>query len=376
MLVGRAAAAVVARGDDQAHDRNEQWAKEAEPTGQLAGSGDSIGVHVGGTPGIPKPDASRRSPEHNPRRDDEHRAPDRIADLGRRRATAATAVTAIDGLVVAVAQVGPSIGDVAANLALARRYLRRAAARGAHLVIFPECFLQSYALRRAVLELAEPLDGPAVTALAAMAAEKSIAVVAGLIETNGADPGKPFNSAVVIDRAGQIVGAYRKAHLFDREFDAFTPGDAYPVFEVAVGADRAPVRLGVCICADIEFPEVARLLAIGGAQLIAVASADMEPYRVQQAANLMSRSIENNVPVALANTVDHRPAVTFFGGSGIATPDGRLIAAGYGRPRLVTATLTDAAITASGGAGSSLRDRRIDTYGRLLEPRTGQPGVR
>jgi predicted amidohydrolase len=213
-----------------------------------------------------------------------------------------------------------------------------------------------------------------VTALAQAAASESIAVVAGLIESNGADPQRPFNSAVVIDRDGRIAGAYRKAHLFDREVDAFTPGDAYPVFELAVGAAQAPVRIGVCICADIEFPEVARLLAIGGAQLIAVASADMEPYRVQQAANLMSRSIENNVPMALANTVDRRPNVTFFGGSGIALPDGRLVSAGYGRPRLVTATLTDAAVEASGGAGSSLRARRIETYGRLLDPPAGHPG--
>jgi predicted amidohydrolase len=115
---------------------------------------------------------------------------------------------------------------VAANLALAHRYVRRAAARGAHLVIFPECFVQSYALRRAVLDLAEPIDGPAMTALAVTAAAESIAVVAGLIETNGADPRKPFNSAVVIDQTGRIAGAYRKAHLFDREVDAFTPGDS------------------------------------------------------------------------------------------------------------------------------------------------------
>lgn len=271
-------------------------------------------------------------------------------------------------LTVAVAQLGPRIGDVDGNLALAGRSVRRAVARHADLIVFPECFVQGYALSRSVLALAEPLDGPAVAGLAGLARRSGIAIVAGLIEANPADPAKPFNSAVVVGRDGSLVGSYRKAHLFDREVDAFTPGDGYPVFDLAVGALGDPLRLGVCICADIEFPEVARLLAIGGAELIAVPSADMEPYRAQQAANLMSRAIENNVHVALANTVDRRPNATFFGGSGIAAPDGTLVSAGYGRPRLVVADVTEAAVRASGGAGSSLRERRIETFGHLLDP--------
>jgi len=275
----------------------------------------------------------------------------------------------VDGIVVAVAQVGARVGDIAANLGIARRYARLAASRGADLIVFPECFVQGYALRRAVLDLAIPVDGPVVAELAASAASVRVAVVAGLVEANPADPSRPFNSAVVIGRDGDVAGRYRKAHLFDREVDAFTPGDAYPVFDVVAGSvDRRPLRLGVCICADLEFPEVARMLAIGGAELIAVASADMEPYRAQQAANLMSRAIENNVHVALANTVDRRSNVTFFGGSGIASPDGGLVSAGYGRPRLVTAVLRDAAVEASGGRRSSLRARRLETYGPLLEP--------
>jgi predicted amidohydrolase len=244
--------------------------------------------------------------------------------------------------------------------------VRRAADRGAHLIVFPECFLQGYSLKRAILGRSEPLDGPAVTALAAIAGEHRVAIVAGIVETNPADPARPFNTAVVIGRDGRVIGAYRKTHLFDREAAAFTPGDRYPVFDVPLRADRPPIRVGVCICFDVEFPEVPRLLALGGAQLIAVPSADMEPYRAQQAANLMSRAIENNLHVALANTVDRRSAVTFFGGSGIAAPDGRLVSAGYLRPRLVTASLTDAAVAASGGAGSNLRDRRVETFAGLL----------
>ena len=282
------------------------------------------------------------------------------------------AQASLDGLRVGVAQVGATVGDVPANLRLARRYVRRAVSRGCDLLVFPECFVQGYSIRPDVLALAEPVDGPAACGLQALAASAGIAVVSGFLERNPADPAHPFNAALVIAGDGALVGVYRKTHLFERENQAFSRGDDYPVFDLALGAParRPPVGVGVSICADIEYPEVGRLLALGGAQLVAVPSADMDPYRVQQAANLASRAIENNVYVALANTVDRRRGVTFFGGSGIAGPDGSLASAGYLRPRLVIATLSDAAIAASGGRGAYLRSRRPDTYRGLL--RSGQ----
>jgi predicted amidohydrolase len=268
-----------------------------------------------------------------------------------------------------VAQVGATVGDVPANLRLVHRYARRAASRGCDLIVFPECFVQGYSIRPEVLALAEPSDGPAVGALRTLAASTGVAIVCGLLERNPVDPTHPFNSAVVIGGDGTLAGLYRKTHLFEREHEAFSRGDDYPVFDLALGAGagRSPVRIGVSICADIEYPEVGRLLALAGAQLLAVPSADMEPYRAQQAANLASRAIENNVYVALANTVDRRRGTTFFGGSGIAGPDGSLVSAGYLRPRLALATLSDAAVATSGGAGAYLRTRRPATYHGLLE---------
>ncbi len=274
----------------------------------------------------------------------------------------------LDGIRVGVAQVGATVGDIAANLRLARRYVRRAAERGCDLVVLPECFVQGYSIRPEILALAEPPDGAAAGALTALARDTGVAIVCGFLEQNPADPAHPFNAALVIAADGRLAGVYRKTHLFEREHEAFARGDGYPVFDLPLGPGRMalPVRVGVCICADIEYPEVARVLALGGAQLVAVPSADMEPYRVQQAANLASRAIENNVYVALANTVDRRRGVTFFGGSGIAGPDGSLVSAGYLRPRLVIATLADAAVEASGGHGGYLRARRPETYGGLL----------
>ncbi len=201
-----------------------------------------------------------------------------------------------------MAQVGARVGESVANLALADRWAARAAARGAHLVVFPECFVQGYSLRPDVLALAEPADGAAVQTLATTAARHGIALVAGFIE-RGVE--RPFNSAVVVDRDGRVAGVYRKTHLFRDERAAFSAGDTLTVFELSLaGGKRRPVPVGVYICADIEYPEVVRALAISGARLVAVPSADMEPFRAQQAANLASRAIENNLYVALANTLD------------------------------------------------------------------------
>ena len=275
----------------------------------------------------------------------------------------------LDGLRVGVAQVGATVGDVAANLRLARRHVRLAASRGCDLVVFPECFVQGYSIRPEILELAETVEGAAARELCVLAATNHVAIVCGFLERNPGDADHPFNAGLVIAADGKLAGVYRKTHLFEREHEAFVRGDDYPVFDLTLGKASAPrrVRVGVCICADIEYPEVARVLALAGAQLLAVPSADMEPYRAQQAANLASRAIENNLYVALANTVDRRRGVTFFGGSGIAGPDGSLVSAGYLRPRLAVATLSDAAVEASGGQGAYLRARRPETYRGLLQ---------
>ena len=257
------------------------------------------------------------------------------------------------------------MGDAAHNLGVARRILARAAARGAALVVFPECYLHGYDLGPHPASCAEPADGPGPRALAALARRHGVAVVAGFIETNEVRGARPWNSALVVDRDGRVAGVYRKTHLFGEESTVFARGDAYPVFDLNLHRFGPPVRVGVCICVDIEYPEVPRLLALGGAQLLAIPSADMEPFRAQQASQLMARAIENNVYVALANTADRRPGVTFFGESGVAGPDGSLARAGYLRPRLVIAGLRDEAVEASGGFGSYLRGRRPETYGAL-----------
>lgn len=272
----------------------------------------------------------------------------------------------VEGLRVAVAQVGYTIGNTVGNILTAQRYVRMAARRGARLIVFPECFIQGYSVRSSVLAGAEPRSGPGISALRSLAEQHQSAIVAGFVETNPRDRDRPFNAAAVIDCYGRLVGVYRKTHLFESEHAAFAAGRSYPVFHVRTRTDRPPIRLGVAICADIEYPEVIRILALSGAQLIAVPSADMEPYRAQQAANLASRAIENSLFVALANTIGSHDGLEFFGGSGVAGPAGSLVSAGYRRPRLAIAELSLVELDRSGGFGAYLSTRRPATYGALV----------
>jgi predicted amidohydrolase len=273
---------------------------------------------------------------------------------------------AVAGLRVAVAQVASDAGDPEKNLAVARRYMGMAASRGASVIVFPECFIHGYSTPPGTD--GEATNGPHVQQLRALARSLGIAVVAGLVERRD-ESSRPFDSAVVIDREGKLAGTYRKTHLYGEERKWYSAGSAYPVFPLRARLGSPPVPLGVAICADIEYPEVIRIMTLSGALLVAVLSANMEPFRYQQKANLASRAIENNVYVALANTIGASGDHVFFGGSGIAGPAGSLVSAGYGRPRLAVASISLDEYAESGGVGNYHRGRRPDTYQAIVAPK-------
>ncbi|WP_281257094.1 nitrilase-related carbon-nitrogen hydrolase, partial [Streptomyces alboverticillatus] len=121
---------------------------------------------------------------------------------------------------------------------------RRAAAAGARLLLTNELYLTGYALGSAVRDLAEPADGPAARAVAAIAAEHGLAVGFGYPERDGE---AVFNSLQIVGPDGGLLANYRKAHLFgDYETTFFTPGD-----QAVVQADLDGVRLGLLICYDV-----------------------------------------------------------------------------------------------------------------------------
>lgn len=206
---------------------------------------------------------------------------------------------------VAVAQFAPGT-DPAANLAEMRTLAQTARSRGAHLVVFPEysSFFEG-TLGAASLAASEELDGPFVTALARLAVELDLHIVAGLLESSP-DPTRVQNTLVAIDPTGRVVARYRKLHLYDafgsRESDRVRAG----AIEAPETFDVAGFTVGLQTCYDIRFPEVTRRLVDAGADLVLVPAEWVPgPLKEQHWRTLVTaRALENTIYLAAA---DHAP---------------------------------------------------------------------
>jgi predicted amidohydrolase len=267
---------------------------------------------------------------------------------------------------VACAQLAPRVGDAEGNRRLARDAIRRAIDGGARLVVLPELVTSGYVFASAdeARSLAEAADGPALAEWAAEAAHGDAVVVGGFAEL--ADDGTLFNSAAIVDADG-IVAAYRKTHLWDREKLVFEPGcDAPRVVETRVG------KIGLAVCYDLYFPEVARGLALAGAEIVVVPAnlpkeADPPPgERPIEITIAMAQAALNRVYIAQCDRAGEERGVEWVGASAIADPDGWLAAGpveGYG-PGLVFAEC-DLARThdkAWSERNDCLADRRPELY--------------
>jgi len=222
---------------------------------------------------------------------------------------------------VAVAQMDPKLGQKAANLARILALLHEATGQGARLVVFPECAVSGYgfATLEAGYAAAETIPGPATDALAVTFRETNAYAVVGLLERDGS--ANLYNSAVLIGPEG-VVGVYRKAHLPLLGIDRFTtPGDSgFRVWETAIG------RVGMVICYDLRFPEAARVLALAGADIIALPT--NWPDGSQNAPQFVTRTraLENRVFLLACNRCGEESGFWFFGHSQIADPGGNVLA--------------------------------------------------
>jgi predicted amidohydrolase len=256
--------------------------------------------------------------------------------------------------------------DKSRNLEIAERLVRRAAAEGADLVVLPEKF-NVIGSPEQLVEGAEPLDGPTLRWAGALAAELGIWLVAGSVVERVDGDDRLRNTSVLFDPDGATCAVYRKIHMFDvevggvtyRESDVEAPGD-----EIVVSS-AGPLELGLAVCYDLRFPELFRIMAVGGAQAFTLPSAFTVPTgRAHWDVLVRARAIENQAFVIAAGQVGrHPPDHESYGRSMIADPWGAVLAAASDEPeRVVTAELDLEAQAYVRGKLPSLANRRPGAY--------------
>ena len=265
---------------------------------------------------------------------------------------------------IAVQQTAPVAEDVAANLRELERAAMQAAASGAALLVCPEMSLTGYNIgATAVQHLTESSDGAMAQAVATIAQRAAIAIVYGYPE-RGAD-GVVFNSAQCIGAHGRRLANHRKTHLFgELDRSMFSAGtELSPPFELNGW------RIGLLICYEVEFPENVRQLALAGADLIAVPTANMREFDFVARSLVPTRAYENQCYVAYANHCGREGEIVYGGLSSVCAPDGAFLALAERDEAMPVATLDRARLAASRERLPYLADRRPELYAPLMPRR-------
>ena len=262
----------------------------------------------------------------------------------------------------AVAQISCTLGDVDANLQTIRTYTTCAKEGGAELIVFPEMSDTGYSMP-VIQKHASSWNEGAVPELQKLAADLSLTIICGVSER---DRDCIYNSQVVINTAGEIVGRYRKTHLFSpapiEEHLCFAAGDCLATTDVGA------LTLGLTICYDLRFPEVYRRLAVEEKSNALVISSAWPFPRVEHLRVLATaRAIENQSYVILANRVGTDDGVTFCGTSAIIDPYGVVIAAASAdREELLLADISDELVASIRSRMPIFDHRRAELYARPL----------
>jgi predicted amidohydrolase len=221
---------------------------------------------------------------------------------------------------VAAVQFDPTLGAVERNLARIEETVADAARQGARLVVLPECAVTGYMFDSLDegMAVAQPIGGSVTDRLERLAADEGVHLVVGLLEQDG---NRLFNCALLVGPTG-IVGTYRKTHTLCLGIDRFTtPGDrSYAVYDTPIG------RIGMLICYDLRFPEAARALGLGGAQIIALPTNWPRTSAIMPEVFARSRAAENRAFLVAADRIGTERSAQFLGRSVIVAADGTVVA--------------------------------------------------
>jgi N-carbamoylputrescine amidase len=272
--------------------------------------------------------------------------------------------------------------DKEANVRTAERMVREAAGRGARIVCLPELFSTMYfcvETRPEYFAWAEPVPGPTIERMGALARELGIALIAPVFER--APDGRHFNTAAVLGPDGGLIGKYRKSSIpwmdaaqspepRGNEKFFFAPGDlGFPTF------DTPFARIGILICYDRHFPEAARVLGLGGAEIVFVPTATTRMARYLWDVELRAHAIANIYYVCGVNKVGvdaGGSARDHHGNSMIVSPRGEILAeASATADDIAVADVDLSSLPRLRSLWGYYRDRRPDQYGPVVTEPAG-----
>jgi predicted amidohydrolase len=244
------------------------------------------------------------------------------------------------------------------------------------LIVFPELSNSGYVMSREQKDfatfssqyfgVAEKIPGSFTDTLCGYAKKYNIYIAVGLLEAHPTISGTLFNSAILIDSEGNIVGHYRKVHIPGEEKHYFYPGNAIEVYPTELG------NVGLLICADVSFPEQARILSLKGAEIICVPFArpkDVAPDPDLYCRIISCRAYENNNFLIACNRVGKENNIVFEGRSCICDPRGEFLAISkVETEEIIKADLSAELLITARLRYSRFRDRRPELYGILGKP--------
>lgn len=257
------------------------------------------------------------------------------------------------------------VDDKDANIEKAVHLMEKSGRSGADLVVLPEMFNCPYENEKFPLYAENRADSETLNAVSSAAREQGVYLVAGSIPER--DDDKIYNTSFIINPQGEVIGSHRKLHLFDvdvpegitfKESDTLTAGDKVTV------RDTDLARIGVAICYDIRFPELSRLLALEGVELMVLPGAfNMTTGPVHWETLIRSRAIDNQFFLAAASPArDTSASYVAYGHSMIVDPWGEVLAEAGSGEEIIYADIQLNRIKEVRSQIPVLENRRMDIY--------------
>ncbi|WP_321420934.1 nitrilase-related carbon-nitrogen hydrolase [uncultured Methanomethylovorans sp.] len=243
------------------------------------------------------------------------------------------------------------------NLNKAMAMADKAVSSGADIVVFPELFSTGFCYEE-ISDLAEEAPYCTILKLLEFSKRMECVVIGSIIEKQShSDDYAYYNLGFCVEH-GILTGVYRKSHPFKKELNFFTAGNS--IHPIAL--EKYGLTIGLEICYELRFPEVARKLALAGADLLVTAAQFPNPRRHVWRTLSLARAIENQIPHVACNLVGSSPTSSFFGGSIIIDAAGNVLAEADDAECVIMHTINTENTAKVRSAMPVFLDRRADLY--------------